>query len=103
MGVALKLFDIRRVLLDEIDGQREGARRIDVVVAEYFIVLRTGSEYMRLQRDLHGDGLFVFHGLDSSAGYWCLEAPSGLRAPLTVARPRLLVLHVRLLVTLPVL
>jgi hypothetical protein len=110
MGVARKLIDTRRVLLDQIDGKREGARRIDVVVAEYFIVLRTGFEHMRLQRDLHGDGLFlhgdrlfVFHGLDSSTGYWCLGVPSCLRAPLTAARPRLLVLHVRLLVTLAVL
>jgi hypothetical protein len=72
MRVALKLLDKRRVLLDEIDGQREGTRRIDVVVAEHLIVLRAGFEHMRLQGDLHGDGLFLrgygffaVHGLDS--------------------------------------
>jgi hypothetical protein len=75
MGIALELIDIRGVLVDQIDRQREGARRINVIVAEYGIVLRTRLEHVRLQRDFHGDspffdgdGLFAFHGLDSSAG-----------------------------------
>jgi hypothetical protein len=75
MGVALELIDIRRVLIDQIDGQREGARRIDVIVAEHCIMQRTRLEHVRLQRDFHGnspffdgDGLFEFHGLDSWAG-----------------------------------
>jgi hypothetical protein len=70
MGIALKLLDARRVLLDQIDCQREGARRISLIVAEHGIVQRTRLEHVRLQRDLHGDspffrgdGLLTFHGL----------------------------------------
>jgi hypothetical protein len=62
----MKLIDIRPVPRDELDGQREGARRIDVVVAKYLVVDRASLEHVRLECNLDGDGLFVPHGADSS-------------------------------------
>ena len=58
----MKRIDIRPVLRDELDGQGEGARGIDVVVAKYLIVDRASLEHMRLQGYLDGNGRFGLHG-----------------------------------------
>jgi hypothetical protein len=83
MSVIVKLIDVGRVLPHEFHRERKGAGRIDVVVAEDFIVHRTGPKHVRLQRYLDGDRLFA--PLDQ----W--------RRALTAARPRLFALQVRLL------
>jgi len=62
----MKLIDIRSVLRNELDGQGEGARRIDVVVAKNLTVDRASPEHMRLQCYLDGNSRFVLHGADSS-------------------------------------
>jgi hypothetical protein len=64
----MKLIDIRPVLRDERDGQREGARRIDIVVAKYLIVDRTSLEYLRLEPNLDGDSFSLRHGRISRFG-----------------------------------
>ena len=63
MRIVVKLIDIRPVLTHELHGQRKGARGIDVVVAEDLVVHGARLQDVRLQSDLKGDGLFVFHGV----------------------------------------
>jgi hypothetical protein len=46
--VVVKLIDIRPMLRDEFDGQRECPRRIDAVIAKRLIVDRASYEYSRL-------------------------------------------------------
>lgn len=45
----------------ELDSQRKGGGRIDVIVAIDLLVNRAGPEDMRLQRYLDGDRLFGRH------------------------------------------
>jgi len=64
--VGVKLIDIRPLLRDELDGQRKGAGRIDLVVTKYLVVGGASLQHLRLECNLDRDSLFVLHGADSS-------------------------------------
>jgi len=65
----LKLVDIRRVLVHQLHRQSERARGVDVIVAKYLIVNRTGLQHVGLKGDLNRNDLFVLHGSNPLSVY----------------------------------
>jgi hypothetical protein len=61
MRIVLELVHIRRVLANQLHGEGECPRGVDVVVAKYLVVYRARLQHVGLKRDPDRNGLFVMH------------------------------------------